>query len=225
MSVTVTFSDPPGVVLPPFAMRPAAQRIYENLGAYTTDDSVSDWQIAKLVNAIVNANSLLFDLAEGTDEFDGDLAAVDPQVAPDGAITWLAMLYGVRFPGWATTLQQKRQLIISQPGRRRGELPSIVSAARRLMTGAGGVLVRERYASINPTVDTPYALRVEIRAALAPMSVRQQIIADVKATIPVGIQVVVDFLDSETWQTAVDEFATWQAANSANSTWQQLVNG
>lgn len=188
-----------------------AQRLYDQLSIYTPTDEQLGWPYLIWLGALGAMAQPLDDIVRQRDDgMDGLTAFMDPDLTPDWALPWLAMVAGVQLSIELDPTQQ-RETIKQSPAKDRGKRSAIVGAARRYTTDPANayVFIEEQYEG------DPYRILVKTLTSQTPdpAAVARAVTADDTAPAGVLFDVVTD--DSELWEEAT---LTWDAVG-AGVTW------
>jgi hypothetical protein len=217
--VSVLVARPREVVLPPWEMTTLAEQVYRRLGPWTFPDADNGFPLAGLVEALTTVAGWLDDAGrQGYEVF------LDPDRCPWWALRWCGQAYGVRllpaplpFVRPAPAIEEAwRQEVRDRPRWRRGHPDTLIAAARRHMTGAKRVRIRERYdPAIGAGVDAPYDFQVRVRASDVLPGHNALIVRDLRAAKPLRLLMHVVISDALTYDDLPEQQPSYDALEAA----------
>lgn len=157
----------PGSNVFPELSNPIAQRVYEELGPLTYQDSSNGYVLLRFVEAWTNSMVEIDALVRDTDAGPGWSSALDVERAPEKFLNFLAQFVGITFLG-SESMDDKKHLITELVNLKRGSPAASRALVERLLTGSKYMIFNERqgnnayrYAVRTRTNETPDPAAVE----------------------------------------------------------------
>lgn len=128
-----------------------AEELYASLGPWARADTVigeqtDEWRLLELCESIGRTIQPVEDITADSDTHVGWGKVLDPDVAPEDWLPWLAQFGGVRVKE-GLALPEQRARIKALAGMRRGTPSAIVGAAQQYLTDSKTVFLIERHGS------------------------------------------------------------------------------
>lgn len=125
---------------PPIAMGALAADIYHQLRLLVPDDEENGWSYAHYIAAKYGPGELVESWARDTDDGPGWSILLDLDRCPEIALPWLAQFKGAVIPAGMPP-GDWREWVRTAEGLRRGQVPALIAAGQRHLTGTRGVRV------------------------------------------------------------------------------------
>lgn len=145
------------------------------------------------------------------------LTLLDADLTPKGALPYLAQFVGERLP-LGIPEADARLWIKDHPNQRRGTLASIISTAKRRLTGDKSVLIRERDEA-GGGGDNPDRISVVTYTSETPDPAATY--KDLRAIVPADIVLNYEVFEGQTWNEVLTH-GTWQDVMDDYPTWRDV---
>jgi hypothetical protein len=190
------------------------ERLRERTAPLAPSDDQNGWAHAYLCEALMVMLEQVAEVYDPADPLPPGAPLLDPELAPDWALPWVAQLVGARLPAGATP-EQARALIAGVSGWKRGTPAALRAAAQLYLTGNRTVTFRERDAN---SPDPPYTLEVVTLTGETPNPAA--VLAALLAQKPGGLVLNYRTVEGQDWQAV--QAKTWRQARTTYANWRNL---
>lgn len=195
-----------------------AERVYADLGPYTSQDEALGWPLLIYLGAIGDKFfQQIDDLARDQGSVVGWGNMMNPNTCPAYALPWLGQLVGVVVDTTLSEANQRAQ-VIAAAGWQRGTPASIIAAAQLYLSGTKFVSLQERYGG------NAYALNIITHTGETPADT-SAMVAAVKAVMPAGMIVTFATYVGQTYAQLKAAYATYTAVKAAYATYDDVRHG
>jgi len=200
----------------PAGLQPSsfAATLYDSMAPLAAQDSIYNWSLLILCNAIGQMYQLVDDWVRDQPAGLGWTILLDLNRCPTYALAWLGQFVGVRIPAGLTDAQQ-RAWILSTPGWKRGTPAAMVAAVQATLTGTKSVTLVERDGD-------PYNLTVKTLTAETPnpTATANAIASQKPAGLVLGTYTPAA---TQTWATMKTKNTTWAAEQTKYTIWSNTL--
>jgi hypothetical protein len=193
------------------------ERLRERTAPLAPSDERYGWVHAHLCEALARMLQQVADVWDPPDPLPPGAPLMDPELAPDWALPWVAQLVGVQLPAGASP-DQGRALIAGVSGFKRGTPAALRAVAAMYLTGDKTVYFRER----DPSGGANYAYTLEVVTLTSETPDPAAVLAALKTQKPGGL--VLSYRTTAGWdyQAMTGAGGTYLTLKTTYSTYRNL---